>query len=562
MLSKNTISKFCNLLTNLAEKEKKVEINRQVLCQNLNFDAYQVFSYLDLESKNYLNEINLLTFLQKKNQIPCNLEELQFLILIYDENFDAKLSYSEFLNFVLSDNDFELRKKTRERICSRYDNSKIDFNVEYSLVKLFQKELDLIRTTRRFIEELKTCEDFNVHDLFHYLKGYGDITMESLKLFLEKNLINLDDNDIRNIFKIMDLNKDSKIDFAEFHHFLCFPNLKCNCCSFCQCNCQVSNKMLYNHFDEMNNDFENFNINQNLNFKYNNFSEESNKPKSSNFHKDSINNKCNNKKLIQINELANENNYKKTYSLNNPSRRIIKYCENCPCYSIYVDSTIAENKFLQYITKLIELESKIESAKINLIKRQDFNIEDAFLIFSNPESKVITLSDFQNGLKELSLYPSIKDIKLIMMRADTENKGYLNFEDFFDLLIPYLQEYQENLGKRMPACYCPNYKKGNLFLLSTKIYLANLIRTIIESENELNIIKENMVGINVHLENIFRKIDKNLLGFFNESELWIYLRNCGINCNDIENRLIFIRFDKNKDEKVEFWEIEEELMPL
>ena len=92
MLSKNTISKFCNLLTNLAEKEKQVEINRQVLCQNLNFDAYQVFSYLDLESKNYLNEINLLTFLQKKNQIPCNLEELQFLILIYDENFDAKLS--------------------------------------------------------------------------------------------------------------------------------------------------------------------------------------------------------------------------------------------------------------------------------------------------------------------------------------------------------------------------------------------------------------------------------------------------------------------------------------
>ena len=55
MLSKTTISIFCNLLKNLAEKEKLVEINRQVLCQNLNFDAYQVFSYLDLESKNYLN---------------------------------------------------------------------------------------------------------------------------------------------------------------------------------------------------------------------------------------------------------------------------------------------------------------------------------------------------------------------------------------------------------------------------------------------------------------------------------------------------------------------------
>ena len=64
------------------------------------------------------------------------------------------------------------------------------------------------------------------------------------------------------------------------------------------------------------------------------------------------------------------------------------------------------------------------------------------------------------------------------------------------------------------------------------------------------------------MENIYRKIDKKLLGFFNERELLIYLRNCGINCNEIENGLIFIRFDKNKDEKVEFWEIEEELMPL
>ena len=208
------------------------------------------------------------------------------------------------------------------------------------------------------------------------------------------------------------------------------------------------------------------------------------------------------------------------------------------------------------------MESKIESAKINLINRQDFNIEDAFLIFSKPESKVITFTDFQNGLKELSLNPSMKEIKLIMKRADTENKGYLNFEDFFDLLIPFSQEYRENLGKGLPSCYCPNYKRANIFLLSTKIYLANLIRTIIESENELNIIKENMIGINVHLEKIFRKIDKNFLGFFNESELWMYLRNCGINCNEIENRLIFMRFDKNKDEKVEIWEIEEELMPL
>ena len=539
MLSKTTISIFCNLLKNLAEKEKLVEINRQVLCQNLNFDAYQVFSYLDLESKNYLNEINLITFLQKKNQIPCTIEEMQFLILLYDENFDAKLSYSEFLNFVLCDNDFELRKRTRERICSRYENSEIDFNVEYSLVKLFQKELDLIRTTRKLIENLKQCEDFNVHDLFHYIKGYGDITHESLKIFLEKNYIQFDENDIRNIIKILDLNKDSKIDFSEFHYFLCFPKLKCNCCCFCQCNCIISNKMLYNNFEEVNNS-ENLKGNESLKMNTNNFNELS-----------KINNIIE-KHHFQINNLEKENNFQKKY---------FKYPNIYPYNHIDVDSTTAENQFLCYIAKLIECEKKIETAKINLIKRQDFNIEDAFLIFSNSENNIILFPDFEKGLKELGLYPSMKEIKLIMKRVDNKNKGHLIFEDFFDLLIPYSQEYRKNfnLENRIPSYYYPFYKKENAFLLQTKIYFMNLIRTIIESEMELNDIKENMDDTKSHLEDIIRKIDKNLLGFFNEEELYIYLRNSGINCNDFENKLIFNRLDKNKDGKIEIREIKEEL---
>ena len=141
MLSKNTISIVCNLLKNIAENEKKIEIGRQVLCQNLNFDPYQLFSFIDSESKNYINEINLMTFLNKKNEIPCTLEEMQSLIFLYDENFDSKLSYMEFLNLVLCDNNFELRKKTRMRVGSRggEKDGDLPFNVEYSMVKLLLK---------------------------------------------------------------------------------------------------------------------------------------------------------------------------------------------------------------------------------------------------------------------------------------------------------------------------------------------------------------------------------------------------------------------------------------
>ena len=554
MLSKNTLSLFCDLLMNLSEKEKQVEISRQVLCHNLNFDAYQVFSYLDCESKNYINEINLMTFLQTKNGIPCTMEELQFFILLYDENSDAKLSYSEFLNIVLSNNNFELRKKAREKIGSYCEENNLPFNVEYSLVKLFMKELDLIRTTRILIEKLKKRNDFNVHDLFHYLKGYGNITNESMKIFLEKNGILFDNNDLINIMKRLDINNDSKIDFDEFHQFLCFPKLKCNCCSFCQCNCLISNKNIYSNKDESSDEHYNYNYSD-LIKKSNNQRLKRNENITYNY----INSNITNNHLFLQKEINQNFNYNNLYSLNN-----IQNCYCHPCNHCFIDSdlNIFENKFLYYITRLIEYESKIEEAKINLIKRPDFNIEDAFLIFSNPQKEIISFSDLQNGLKDLGLYLSEKEIKLIMNRADTDKKTFLNFENFFELLIPNNKKFRENCQIKFNAVIRPKNNKSDIFLLSTKIYLINLIRLIIQYENELNLIKKNIIRINMYLKDIFNKIDKSGLGFISDFEFLMYLRNCGINCNETEISLIFSKLDKNKNGKIELWEIEDELKSL
>ena len=551
MLSKNTISIFCDLLMNLSEKERQVEIGRQLLCQNLNFDAYQVFSYIDRESKNYINEINLMTLLNKKNKIPCTLEELQFLILLYDENFDSKLSYSEFLNIVLSNNNYELRKSARENICLNNDISNLPFNIEYSLIKLLQKELDLIRTTRVLIEKLKSRKDFNVHDLFHYVKGYGNITHESMKIFLEKNMLLFDNNDLNNIIKRMDINNDSKIDFNEFHQFLCFPKLNCDCCSFCQCNCLISNKNFFGDKNELNDEHYNYNYNDLLQISNNQQFQRNENYNCSNCIKHSFSNN-------DINEIENNN---QLYSYNLCHDNIQNYCCLCAHNHIYNDINISENNFLCYMTKLIENETKIEEAKINLIKRPDFNIEDAFLIFSDQKKEIISFSDFQKGLKDLGLYLSEGEIKLIMNRADIDKKTFLNFENFFDLLIPNTKKFRENCKNKFNEKICIKSHKGDIFLLSTKIYLINLIRLIIQCENELNLIKKDIVGINMHLKYIFNKIDKSGFGFISDYELLMYLQNCGINCNETEIRLIFSRLDKNKNGKIEIFEIEEELKP-
>ena len=260
------------------------------------------------------------------------------------------------------------------------------------------------------------------------------------------------------------------------------------------------------------------------------------------------------------NNTSNNNLYNKNICILDRKKKC-EYCNNYPCYCNEIEFKNAENNFWKYIYKLIDIESRIEEAKINLVMRSDFNVEDAFRIFENPENGNIYFSDLQKGLKQLGIISSLKEVKLLMRRVDIKNKGYIDYSDFFDLLVPYQKKYRDNVERRIPSSFIPSYNKCDIFLLSTKIYLINLFRLIISCEDQLNIIRENILEIKTQIERIFNKIDNFGLGFISDMELYLYLKNIGININELQNALIFIRFDKNRDGKIEIWEIEEELSP-
>ena len=572
MISNETLKIACDLLINLSECGKKVEINRQVLCQNNAFDAYQLFSYLDTDSKNFLNEVNIINFLQEKNGISCTVEEIQFLIFLYDENFDGKLSYTEFLNLVLSDNNYTIRKSARERVGTRYGKSVLPFNVEYSVVKLLKRELDLIRTTWRIIDELKSKNDFNIHELYHHMKGYECITPQSIQLFLQKNLIQFQEEDIRSIMKRLDIDRDNKVNFCEFHSFFCFPNANCTCCAPCGYTCHKVNtntnsiigKDYIDIYSANNNNFKsklNLRLSPERTNKINNIQRSVNSlPPSFRTAPDTSNSFNQRENLTDINVSSPMTNNKKFFHLH--QKKNCQNCKNYPGYCNQMELEISENNFLEYISKLIETETKIEEAKKNLVIRPDFNVEDAFRIFENPQNDIISCSDLQNGLKQLGVGASPNEIKFLMRRGDAQRKGHLNFSDFFDLLVPFEKKFRDNVERRLPSSFIPTYNKSDIFLLSTKNCLVNLIGLIITCEEELNLIRENIIGINAQIEKIFDTIDVSGLGFISDMELYIYLKNKGIISNDLQNSLIFIKLDKSRNGKIELWEIQEELSPF
>ena len=591
MISPDTESQIIKLLLTLADLERQVEINRQVLSQNLDFDAYQAFRYIDTDNKNSINSENLLNFLNK-NGICTNLNELQYLILFYDENQDGNLSYTEFLNMILSESNYSLRKLARERIGSTFPKINLPFNVEYSIVKLLEKELYLIREISCLINFLKSKCDFNTHELYHLIKGNNEfIKPENIKNFLLKNSVKFNDDDIRNIMKRLDFNRDSKIDYCEFHKFFCGNVDNCSCCNICTQCCFNTNSIRTNY--STNNSFQNQFIN-NQNNNYNNQipsdltltnspMRNSNQinliPLNSNKTNYNYNNNikvspnltlrnsphrknspCSNRELNPNNYIVENNNCQKTICCpNNCNNCICNICKCNPCRCIALSYERGECTFINFIREIMNIENQIENYKIELSLRSDFNIEDAFKIFELNGRGIINEADLKYGLNLLDIYASDKDIELIMRRADIRKNNLISYADFFDLIVPFEKNYRNMIENRLPSNFIPKYNKADVFMLSTKIYFQNLIRLIINLENKLEKLRYCLGDAKSQLNCIFKNMDRCKRGFITDEDLNYFMKCNGICCTDREIGLAFIRFDKNRNGKVELWEIADEL---
>ena len=86
-ISNETINKLALIFKALAEGERNVELTRQVLCDNNDYDPYTIFKLIDMNNKNRINNEDIVSFLNK-NKVYISKEEASFIIMFYDEDFD------------------------------------------------------------------------------------------------------------------------------------------------------------------------------------------------------------------------------------------------------------------------------------------------------------------------------------------------------------------------------------------------------------------------------------------------------------------------------------------
>ena len=612
MCSIETQKRIAKLFLILAEGERSIEISRQVLSDLKEFDPYQIFKNLDIEKKNKIDAYNIIDYLRDKG-IYASEEEAQLIILFYDQDYDTYLSFSEFINLIQSE-------KIEQKMPCRSSSSELPYNVDYSFSKLLEKEVDLARNVIYALQEIKCRYDFNIHNIFHSVKSFNSITPGSIRIFFGKNEITYLESDIKAIIKKLDLNKDGRIDLCEFHALLGFPNcafccpcVSCNICGTRYCDSCFTEYPCYLHENS-----NNVNFNENMN----NNSAKMNSIKNSNLK--SSNNNINNytmppqKNMHLSKPLYNNNKFSNSYNLNeannndydikgeqkvskslsiraSPERKYAPYeidlCDKCnkiPCICDSVNQNIKEshskkpqvgveenniiqnnsnlidfekNQFNDFLKLLMNAEKDIEQKKIDLALYREFNCEDAFRIFEKNGRGFLTKDDLKYGLYLLGINASDFIIDLLFKRFDLQKLDEISYPDFFDMLIPFEKKFRNDVEQRPPRSFSI-FQNIEIFSQKTIICLSNVFNLIIEYENKINEMRKSFSILVRRLKDIFRMFDLNGLGFFNFQDFIRYLKDNELLDESLNADLLFIRLDKNRNGKIDFTEVADEIEAL
>ena len=214
-LSVETEEKICNFLMEINKFEKSIEISRQNLNNVNNFEPYVIFKIIDYDSKNEISSNNLKYFLEL-NSIFSTLLECQNVINLYDKNNNNSLNYIEFLNMILSD-----ERRPIKRINNINPNSLyIPYPTQFAFCRVLEKLINFVREIDYLIKDLNNQFDFKINYMYFSIKGENNILdKDCISNFLNKNKKQFNEDDVRRIIKVLDIDKNNEVSLKDLYKF-------------------------------------------------------------------------------------------------------------------------------------------------------------------------------------------------------------------------------------------------------------------------------------------------------------------------------------------------------
>lgn len=207
--------RLADLLNTIADIERKVEITRQVLVENRDFDAVEVFKHLDIDKKEKISKMNLLAFFEK-NDLIISSKDLNMLFEHLDRDSDGSIDWDEYIKTVIS------------KDCSFYENSTkklkkdiiptLPLEIRHSLTRVFEEELNGLKELNRKKVDLVNLKEFSLVQSFKDLdinnKSYIDI--RDINQFISYYKGQITYTRAERILRRLDFDLDGKINYSEW----------------------------------------------------------------------------------------------------------------------------------------------------------------------------------------------------------------------------------------------------------------------------------------------------------------------------------------------------------
>ena len=209
-----------NYFRAMKEFINKIENFRIALCEQINFNPFKLFIYLDFDKNCFLTTKNINNFLETR-KYHYDEENIRCFILTYDKDGDYCLNFEEFLNIILPIKNSYLKEKifllSNEKSETNISNI-ISNEIKISFSDLLKEELDFIKNSLNLIKKIYNSPKFTTYDVFiEIVKNENYITKGNLNVFFKEN--NLKINNEKELDMIMfriDADNDNRISYLEF----------------------------------------------------------------------------------------------------------------------------------------------------------------------------------------------------------------------------------------------------------------------------------------------------------------------------------------------------------
>ena len=301
MLNDQTKSLIAEFFFTLAKGETIIESIRQNLNSYPDFDPFLLYNRLDSARKNFLTEENIINFTKLKN-IACSLNQARYLILFYDSTGTQNITYNEFLNLVLNKNYYHQNRMTTTNIENENDNY-VSYETEEKFLELLNEEINLIIALDQILSNIKSFGDFSVNELMNMIGSNGKVIEKKINAFLQNYGKNLNEEEIKNLLRILDLKRNGKVDTQDLDRIFYFPYTT-------PPPFKNNNNIIINSSNFNNSNLSNSNNNLNINIENNNNIPNNFPPKNNNFSlKGSFNQNFNNSQQFNNNQPFNKNKF-------------------------------------------------------------------------------------------------------------------------------------------------------------------------------------------------------------------------------------------------------------